>query len=117
MATVSRPQLQPQQCQQSVHSLVMDTVKRKCQTEEAEEEVNDNTEEPGQTENYQPAEKKRRVEFQDVTIYNFNRRQGYICVPSQVSCCKTSEINPRMCVNFYEQAQFNLSKDKKSRNF
>ena len=28
--------------------------------------------------------KRRRVEFQDVTIYNFNRRQGYTCVPSQV---------------------------------
>ena len=28
-------------------------------------------------------EKRRRVEFQDVTIYRFARRQGYVCVPSQ----------------------------------
>ena len=29
-------------------------------------------------------EKRRRVEFRDVTIYNFKRRQGLVCVPSQV---------------------------------
>ena len=95
----------------------MDTVKRKCQTEDEGEEVKDNSEDTGKHENYQPTEKKRRIEFQDVTIYNFNRRQGYICVPSQVSCCKTSEINAGMCVNFYELTQFNLSKDKKFSNF
>ena len=33
----------------------------------------------------QPAAKKRRVMFQDVTVYYFNRRQGFVCVPSQVS--------------------------------
>ncbi len=32
----------------------------------------------------EPATKKRRVMFQDVTVYYFNRRQGFICVPSQV---------------------------------
>ena len=34
-------------------------------------------------------EKRRKVEFRDVTIFNFKRRQGFICVPSQVR----SEIN------------------------
>ena len=29
--------------------------------------------------------KRRRVEFEDVTIYSFSRRQGHTCVPSQVS--------------------------------
>ena len=28
--------------------------------------------------------KRRRVEFEDVTIYSFSRRQGHTCVPSQV---------------------------------
>ena len=28
--------------------------------------------------------KRRRVEFEDVTIYSFDRRQGDTCVPSQV---------------------------------
>ena len=28
--------------------------------------------------------KRRRVEFEDVTIYSFDRRQGHTCVPSQV---------------------------------
>ena len=33
----------------------------------------------------EPAKKKRRrVVFQDVTVYYFNRRQGFVCVPSQV---------------------------------
>ena len=61
----------------------MATVKRKCQTEDAgDEEKNDDNEEA--IANGEPEEKRRRVEFQDVTIYNFNRRQGYVCVPSQV---------------------------------
>lgn len=30
------------------------------------------------------ARKKRRVVFQDVTVFYFNRRQGFVCVPSQV---------------------------------
>ena len=52
--------------------------KRKCETviqgeEGAEEE---------ETQALTP--KRRRVEFQDVTVYNFKRRQGYVCVPSQV---------------------------------
>ena len=33
----------------------------------------------------EPATKKRRVMFEDVTVYYFNRRQGFICVPSQVT--------------------------------
>ena len=28
--------------------------------------------------------KKRKVEFQDVRVFRFDRRQGYVCVPSQV---------------------------------
>ena len=58
----------------------MASVKRKCQTEDNDEEQED-VKEPIEEE--VPA-KRRRVEFQDVTIYNFNRRQGYTCVPSQV---------------------------------
>ena len=32
--------------------------------------------------------KRRKLEFQDVTVFHFNRRQGFVCVPSQV-CCST----------------------------
>ena len=33
----------------------------------------------------EPARKRRRrVLFQDVTVFYFNRRQGFVCVPSQV---------------------------------
>ena len=28
--------------------------------------------------------KKRKVEFRDVKVFRFDRRQGYVCVPSQV---------------------------------
>jgi len=56
-------------------------VKRKCQTEDNDEEQEDLKETSEEKEEV-PA-KKRRIEFQDVTIYNFNRRQGYTCVPSQ----------------------------------
>jgi hypothetical protein len=28
--------------------------------------------------------KRRKLEFQDVTVFHFNRRQGFVCVPSQV---------------------------------
>ena len=34
--------------------------------------------------------KRRRVEFEDVTIYSFDRRQGHTCVPSQVSTATRS---------------------------
>ena len=34
--------------------------------------------------------KRRRVEFEDVTIYSFDRRQGDTCVPSQVSSVSTA---------------------------
>ena len=34
--------------------------------------------------------KRRRVEFEDVTIYSFDRRQGDTCVPSQVSTATQS---------------------------
>ncbi len=30
------------------------------------------------------ARKRRKLEFQDVTVFHFNRRQGFVCVPSQV---------------------------------
>merc|ERR1719422_91433 len=59
----------------------MASVKRKCQTEDNDEEQEDLKETSEEKEEV-PA-KKRRIEFQDVTIYNFNRRQGYTCVPSQ----------------------------------
>ena len=59
----------------------MASVKRKCQTEDNDEEQED-VKEPEEKE--EVPVKKRKVEFQDVTIYNFNRRQGYTCVPSQV---------------------------------
>ena len=59
----------------------MASVKRKCQTEDNDEEQED-VKEPEEEE--EVPVKKRKVEFQDVTIYNFNRRQGYTCVPSQV---------------------------------
>ena len=36
--------------------------------------------------------KRRKVEFRDVTIFNFKRRQGFVCVPSQVRLSR-SEIN------------------------
>ena len=53
--------------------------KRKCETlvkgEECEEDE----------ENLALSSKRRKVEFQDVTVYNFKRRQGYVCVPSQVN--------------------------------
>ena len=48
-------------------------VKRKCEDEEGSEQDGRG--------------KRRRVEFGDVTIYNFKRRQGFICVPSQVRLC------------------------------
>ena len=49
-------------------------LKRKCETSQEE----------GAKEETVVEEKRRRVEFQDVTVYHFNRRQGHICVPSQV---------------------------------
>ena len=32
----------------------------------------------------EPSKKKRKVIFQDVSVFFFNRRQGFTCVPSQV---------------------------------
>ena len=55
-------------------SLEMATSKRKCQDRRPEEEE----------ELEGVREKRRRVEWRDVTIYNFKRRQGFVCVPSQV---------------------------------
>ena len=52
-------------------SLEMSATKRKSQQEEEEEWEG-------------VREKRRRVEFTDVTIYSFKRRQGFVCVPSQV---------------------------------
>ena len=37
--------------------------------------------------------KRRRVEFEDVTIYSFDRRQGDTCVPSQVSTATRSTLH------------------------
>ena len=51
-------------------SLEMSATKRKSQQQEEEWEA--------------VREKRRRVEFTDVTIYSFKRRQGFVCVPSQV---------------------------------
>ena len=51
-------------------SLEMSATKRKSHQEEEEWEG--------------VREKRRRVEFTDVTIYSFKRRQGFVCVPSQV---------------------------------
>ena len=55
-------------------------VKRKCDTE-----VEEDTEVNQKSELVTEKKKRRRVEFQDVTVYHFNRRQGHVCVPSQVS--------------------------------
>ena len=55
-------------------------VKRKCDTE-----VEEDTEVNQKSEVVTEKKKRRRVEFQDVTVYHFNRRQGHVCVPSQVS--------------------------------
>ena len=30
------------------------------------------------------SEKRRRVAFNEVKVFRFRRRQGYVCVPSQV---------------------------------
>ena len=30
------------------------------------------------------SEKRRRVAFDEVKVFRFRRRQGYVCVPSQV---------------------------------
>ena len=57
----------------------MAAAKRKCETVIPGEEAGDDEE------NQVVTPKRRRVEFQDVTVYNFKRRQGYVCVPSQVS--------------------------------
>ena len=60
----------------------MAAAKRKCET--GETGIKD--EECGEDEENQVVNmKRRRVEFQDVTVYNFKRRQGYVCVPSQVN--------------------------------
>ena len=53
--------------------------KRKCDTGLKDEDCGDGEE------NQVVNVKRRRVEFQDVTVYNFKRRQGYVCVPSQVN--------------------------------
>jgi len=55
----------------------MAAAKRKCETVVQGEESGDDEE------NQVVTPKRRRVEFQDVTVYNFKRRQGYVCVPSQ----------------------------------
>lgn len=55
----------------------MAAAKRKCETVIPGEEAGDDEE------NQVVTPKRRRVEFQDVTVYNFKRRQGYVCVPSQ----------------------------------
>ncbi len=38
------------------------------------------------------ARKRRKLEFQDVTVFHFNRRQGFVCVPSQVQHVKHVRI-------------------------
>ena len=53
-------------------SLEMSATKRKSHQEDEEEQWE------------AVREKRRRVEFTDVTIYSFKRRQGFVCVPSQV---------------------------------
>ena len=56
-------------------------VKRKCLREPGLEPEVDSQEAGSEGQ----AAKRRRVEFEDVTIYSFSRRQGHTCVPSQVS--------------------------------
>ena len=56
-------------------------VKRKCLREPGLEPEVDSHEAGSEGQ----AAKRRRVEFEDVTIYSFSRRQGHTCVPSQVS--------------------------------
>ena len=59
--------------------------KRKCEDEQEGQQAL----QQGQEDEQWPGgrEKRRKVEFGDVTIYNFKRRQGFICVPSQVRLC------------------------------
>ena len=56
-------------------------VKRKCLREPGLEPEVDSQEVGAAG---QVGAKRRRVEFEDVTIYSFSRRQGHTCVPSQV---------------------------------
>ena len=60
----------------------MAAVKRKCLREPGLEPEVDSQEAVSAG---QVGAKRRRVEFEDVTIYSFSRRQGHTCVPSQVS--------------------------------
>ena len=51
--------------------------KRKHPEEEQEEEVSEEVE-------VEAEKKRRRVMFENVTVFHFSRRQGHTCVPSQV---------------------------------
>ena len=65
----------------------MAAVKRKCVREPGPEPEVDSAEAGAAG---QRGAKRRRVEFEDVTIYSFDRRQGHTCVPSQVSTATRS---------------------------
>ena len=57
--------------------------------QEEEEEEREEEEESGSADMVRvassaTARKRRKLEFQDVTVFHFNRRQGFVCVPSQV---------------------------------
>ena len=69
----------------STSSTTSSASKRKCEDEQGGQQAL----QQGQEDEQWPGgrEKRRKVEFGDVTIYNFKRRQGFICVPSQVRLC------------------------------
>ena len=71
-------------------------VKRKCLREPGLEPEVDSHEAGSEGQ----AAKRRRVEFEDVTIYSFSRRQGHTCVPSQVSSRETSSLLHNVSVHY-----------------
>ena len=71
----------------------MATSKRKSQDQQGEQEEEQEEELGQEKEEWEELRKKRRrVEFREVTIFNFKRRQGFVCVPSQARLIR-SQIN------------------------
>ena len=52
--------------------------------------------------------KRRRVMFENVTVFHFSRRQGHTCVPSQVRGRRITEVT--QALSGFEQFEF-LKKD------
>ena len=47
------------------------------------------------------SEKRRRVAFNEVKVFRFRRRQGYVCVPSQVHFTPHIHIvDVKFCIHF-----------------